>query len=304
MTSPNLNLLFIINPVSGGKKKINWEPVIRNYFSQLSYHIDFFILTGKGDAASIRHWIEKLTPEKVVAVGGDGTINLVAGELMSTSIPLGILRGGSANGMAAELDIPLDASAALDLIVKGPTQKCDVLKLNGSEICIHLSDLGLNARLIKFYDKSAIHGMWGYARMVFKILMEGKPVNSHIIADGLDKYISAYMIVFANATKYGTGAIINPNGSINDGKFELVVVRQVSLIEFMKLFLRSTPFNPKNVEIFQTTKAVITTKRETDFQVDGEYIGKKDKITAEIIPGALLVITGKDKSSQKEKIEK
>lgn len=304
MTSPNLNILFIINPASGTNKKFKWEPVIRNYFSQLSYHIDFFILTGNGDAASIRHWIEKLSPEKVVAVGGDGTITLVAGELLNTSISLGILRGGSANGMAAELEIPADTSAALDLIVNGPTQKCDVLKLNESEICIHLSDLGLNARLIKYYHKSAIHGMWGYVRMILKILIEGKPVNSHIIADGLDKHIPAYMIVFANATKYGTGAIINPNGSIDDGKFELVVVRKVSLIEFMKLFLRSTPFNPKKVEIFQTTKAVITTKKETDFQVDGEYMGKKDKITAEIMPGALIVITGKDKSTWKEKVEK
>lgn len=298
-TSDNLNILFIINPASGVKNKFDWEPVIRNYFVQLSYQIDFLILTGKDDKASISDAIKELSPGKVVAAGGDGTISLVAEQLMGTSIPLGILRGGSANGMAAELNIPDDSSAALDTIVNGEQQKCDLLKLNDNEICIHLSDLGLNARLIKYADKSAVSGMWSYVRMIFKILIEGKPVNAHIVADGLEIDIPAYMIVFANATKYGTGAVINPHGSVNDGKFELVVVRRISLIEFAKLFLRSTPFNPEKVEIFQTTTAVITLKRKTHFQVDGEYLGKKDKVAAEIIPDALQVIVPKTNGNEK-----
>ena len=298
-TSYNLIILFIINPASGVKNKLEWEPVIRNYFVQLSYQIDFLILTGKEDKASIRDAIKKLSPGKVVAVGGDGTVSLVAEQLMGTSISLGILRGGSANGMAAELNIPDDSSAALDTIVNGEQQKCDLIRLNDTEFSIHLSDLGLNARLIKYADKSAVKGIWGYTRMIFKILVEGKPVNAHIVADGLDKHIPAYMIVFANTTKYGTGAVINPNGSFNDGKFELVVVRRISLIECAKLFLRSTPFNPKKVEIFQTKKAVITLRRKTHFQVDGEYLGKKDKVTAEIIPGALQVIVPKANRNEK-----
>jgi len=302
--SSDLNILFIINPASGGKKKIHWEPLIRNYFKQLSYHIDFFLLKGEGDAVSIRGWITKLAPQKVVAVGGDGTISLVAEQLMGTSIPMGILRGGTANGMATELEIPQDSSAALDTIINGKEQKCDLVKLNDSEFSIHLSDLGLNARLIKYHDKNRIHGMWGYFKMILRILMQGKPVDAHIIADGVERNIPAYMIVFANATKYGTGAVINPRGSIDDGKFELVIVRQISLIEFGKLFLNSTPFNPKKVEILQTTKAVITLKRETHFQVDGEYLGKKDKVKAEIIPNALKVIVPDKSVGTKEKINK
>lgn len=302
--SSGLNILFIINPASGGKKKIHWEPLIRNYFKQLPYHIDFFLMRGEGDAVSIRHWIAKLAPEKVVAVGGDGTISLVAEQLIGTSVPLGILRGGTANGMAAELQIPQDSSGALNTIINGREQKCDLVKLNDSEFSIHLSDLGLNARLIKYQDKNRLHGMLGYVRMLLKILIQGKPVNAHIVADGLERDIPAYMIVFANSTKYGTGAVINPRGSIDDGKFELVVVRQISVIEFVKLFLKRRAFNPKKVEIFQTTKAVITLKRDTHFQVDGEYLGKKDKVTAEIIPAALKVIVSDNRENWKEKIRK
>ncbi|MDE3182320.1 MAG: diacylglycerol kinase family lipid kinase [Bacteroidota bacterium] len=285
-----LNILFIINPASGGKKKIKWEPIIRNYFKQLSYQIDFFILRGNGDASSVGHWIKKLAPQKVVAVGGDGTISMVAEQLMGTSIPMGILRGGSANGMATELDIPQNPTKALETILKGDIIKCDVVKINDKEICIHLSDLGMNARMVKYYHKNAIHGMWGYSRMILKILIQGKPVISHISADNLETDIPAYMIVIANASKYGTGAVINPKGSIDDGKFELVVVRQISFIEFVKMFLKRTRFDPKKVEIFQTTKALITTKRANHFQVDGEYIGKVNRVSAVVMPSAIHVI--------------
>jgi diacylglycerol kinase family enzyme len=150
--------------------------------------------------------------------------------------------------------------------------------------------LGLNARLVKYFDKSAIRGMWGYVRFLIKILLEGKPVKAHIRVDDMEKNIPAYMIVFANASKYGTGASINPDGAVGDGKFELVVVREISFVEFLKLFLKKTTFDPKKVEVIQTTRAVVTLKQKTHFQVDGEYIGKINKITASIVPGALLVI--------------
>ncbi len=291
--SSNLNILFILNPVSGGKKKINWEPIIRDYFKPLTNTIEFFVLTGKDDAASIQYWLKKLSPQRVVAVGGDGTISLVAQQLSGSSIPMGILRGGSANGMAAELKIPEDPLLAIDVIINGKVKSCDLIKIN-DDSCIHLSDLGLNARIVKYFDKNALRGMWGYARVFFKILWQGKLMHAHIVADNLDINISAYMIVLANASKYGTGAVINPEGRIHDGQFELVIVRKLSVTEIFKMFLSKKPFDPKKVEIFQTTKATITTKRGIHFQVDGEYKGKINKVTAEIIPSAVNLLVIKD----------
>ena len=203
---------------------------------------------------------------------------------------MAILPGGSANGMATELKIPVDPIQAIDLIVNGRVQQCDLIKINDDDICIHLSDLGLNARLIKYFDKNALRGMWGYSRVFLKILWEGKLMRVHIKADNLDVNIPAYMIVIANASKYGTGAVINPEGIIHDGKFELVIVRRISLIEFIKLFLNNQPFNPKKVEIIQATRVVITSRKRVHFQVDGEYKGKINKVTAEIIPSALNLV--------------
>ncbi|MGN6542448.1 MAG: diacylglycerol/lipid kinase family protein [Ginsengibacter sp.] len=286
----NINILFILNPVSGGKNKTKWQPVIRDYFKSLPQKIDFFTLTGTDDAESIKSAIEKSAPEKVVAVGGDGTVSLVANQLLNSSIPMGILRGGSANGMATELDIPEDPKSQMDLIVNGRISKCDVIKINDKDICLHLSDFGLNARIVKYFDKSSFRGMWAYGRVFLKILLQRKLFDAHIIADNLDEKIHAYMIVIANATKYGTGAVINPDGKIDDGKFELVVVRKISLVEFFKMFISGKPFNPQKVEIFQTTHAEITIKKAIHFQIDGEYKGKRNEAQAVIIPSALNVI--------------
>jgi diacylglycerol kinase family enzyme len=132
--------------------------------------------------------------------------------------------------------------------------------------------------------------MWGYSRMVFKVLWRKKLMNAHIVADNLDMTTHAYMIVLANASKYGTGAVINPEGNIGDGLFEIVVVRRLSLSELFKMFLSYKNFNPKKVEVFQTKKATIKTRHKTHFQVDGEYKGKIDGVTAEIMHAQLNLL--------------
>ncbi|MEP6582759.1 MAG: diacylglycerol kinase family protein [Ginsengibacter sp.] len=289
-----LKILFILNPVSGGKKKIDWEPLIKSYFKDLPHTIDFFVLSGKDDTSSLKYWFEKLQPQRVVAVGGDGTISLVAKQLLGSKMEMGILPAGSANGMAKELAIPEKPEDAIDVIINGHVKCCDVIAINEDSISFHLSDLGLNARLIKYFDESPLRGMWGYARMVFKVLWRKRLMDAHIVADNLDLDIRAYMIVIANASKYGTGATINPEGDVHDGRFELVVVRKLALSQLFKMFWHSKTFNPKKVEVFQTKEAIITTKRKTHFQVDGEFIGKIDKVTAKIIPSQLNLLVKKE----------
>ncbi len=292
----NLKILFVLNPVSGGKKKIDWEPLIKDYFKELPHTIEFFVLSGKDDAGSLKYWFRKLQPQRVVAVGGDGTISMVAKQLLGTEMALGILPAGSANGMAKELEIPEKPEEAIDVIINGMIRCCDVIEINEKEICFHLSDFGLNARLIKYFDESPWRGMWGYARMVFKVLWRKKLMDTHIEADDLDMNTRAYMVVIANASKYGTGAIINPEGNVHDGKFEIVVVRKLSISQLFKMFWSYKNFNPKKVEIFHTTQATITTKRKTHFQVDGEFKGKIDTVTAKIISSQLNLLMKNDAS--------
>jgi diacylglycerol kinase (ATP) len=288
-----LKILFVLNPVSGGKKKVDWETAIRNYFKNLAHAVEIYILKDKDDTGSVKYWIEKLQIARIVAVGGDGTVSLIAKQLYGTNLIMGILPAGSANGMAKELGIPETPSEALDIIINGKVKCCDIIKINDADISLHLSDLGMNARLIKYFDESPLRGMWGYARMVIKVLWRKKLLSADIVTDNKNLKTNAYMVVIANASKYGTGAIVNPEGSLGDGWFEVVIFRKFPVWELFKMLLSYKKFNPKKVEVFQTKNAIITLKRPTHFQVDGEYKGKIDKVVAEIIPAQLNLLIAK-----------
>lgn len=290
----SLKILFVLNPISGTKKKIDWETAIRDYFKDLPHVIEIYVLNDKDDTGSIKHWIDKLQITRVVAVGGDGTVSLIAKQLYGTDLIMGILPAGSANGMAKEIGISEIPTEALDIIVRGKIKPCDLIKINDDEISLHLSDFGINARLIKYFDETPLRGMWGYTRMVIKVLWRKKLMNAHIVIDSKNFTTNAYMVVIANASKYGTGAVINPEGNLSDGIFEIIILRKFPVLELFKMLLSYKKFNPKKVEIFQTKKATITLKRKTHFQVDGEYKGKIDKVVAAIIPSQLNLLVKKN----------
>lgn len=290
MQSSSLNILFIINPASGSKKSVDWKPLIDDFFKPLSHQIHFFELSGGDDADAIKKAIKKINPDRVIAVGGDGTISVVGKILSNTNIPMGILPAGSANGMATELNISNKPEEALKTILSDNLKCCDAIRINDEDFCFHLSDLGINARLIRYFDESKFRGMWNYTRMLGKALINKRLMRASIHLDDMTITTPAYMIVIANASKYGTGAVINPDSRIGDGKFEVVVVKRVAFSEFIKLFWSYKSFDPHKVEIFETTKAEIILRRSTHFQVDGEYKGKVKRIKAEIIPGAVNVL--------------
>ncbi|RZJ96002.1 MAG: diacylglycerol kinase, partial [Flavobacterium sp.] len=94
----------------------------------------------------------------------------------------------------------------------------------------------------------------------------------------------ARMIVIANSQKYGTGVTINPNGKMNDGKFEIVILKNLDLLVFGKIITGNMPLDSADdVEIISTDKATITTNFPVSFQIDGEYIGKETKLDIHIL---------------------
>jgi diacylglycerol kinase family enzyme len=126
--------------------------------------------------------------------------------------------------------------------------------------------------------------------MLGKALINKRLMKATIFLDEEIISTSAYMIVVANASKYGTGAVINPDSRVGDGKFEVVIVKQIAFSEFVKLFWSYKDFDPLKVEIFETTKCKVVLRNATHFQVDGEYKGRVKKIKAEIMPGAINVL--------------
>jgi diacylglycerol kinase (ATP) len=285
-----LKILFVINPISGGKEKTDWEEQIRVYFKTSIHNIEMFLMTGTNDATSIVHHIDTVKPDRVVAVGGDGTVKLVAEILVDKNLPLAIVPAGSANGMAKELNIPADIEEALEIVVSGIEKNIDLICINDKELCIHLSDLGLNAMLVKAFSKSKKRGMWGYGQAIFKAMWYKQKMYVTVTTDNGTLKRKAFMVVLANARKYGTGGNINPDGNVADGLFEIVLLRKINLIEIMKALLTNKSFDPRRIEVIPTTKAEIKTIKRAHFQIDGEYKGKTTQVKAEILPGVLKMM--------------
>ncbi|MBC7949350.1 MAG: diacylglycerol kinase family lipid kinase [Chitinophagaceae bacterium] len=288
MPSHPLKLLFIINP-GAGKNNTDWKKEITEYFSSSVHTIDLFELPGNCDPEEVTRKIRNVSPDRVIAVGGDGTLKLVAEAIEGKSIPIGLLPGGSANGMAKELGIPADPIAALEALMNGEVKKLHLVKVN-NQSCIHLSDIGFNAFVVKKFEDEDKRGMWSYIKSAWKVLWSYSKMQVDIMVD--DKYIrrEAAMVVIANATKYGTGVIINPKGRLDDDMFEIVIVKRISLGEIFKMRFSHKPYNPAKTEVLQSRSLKIASKHKVHFQVDGEYMGKVNGITAEILPGALEMI--------------
>ena len=283
-----MKLLFIINPGSGNHN-INLSEVISSYFSTKNVSIELFELPEDCSLDKIKEKIKIEEADMVIAVGGDGTLKLVAECLVNTTTPIGIIPAGSANGMAKELGIPTDIEQALELLEKGKPHKIHVVKLNHG-ICIHLADLGFNAYLVKKFDTLPERGMWGYAKATWHALWNHKRMQVELNIKGKTIQSKAAMVAIANATMYGSGLKINPEGKLDDELFEIILVKDYSYLEILKIWLTKLPFNPKKIEVFQTAEAKITSKHKAHFQVDGEYIGKVDTVAATILPASITVV--------------
>ncbi|MES2892348.1 MAG: diacylglycerol kinase family protein [Bacteroidota bacterium] len=293
-SSSGIKILFVINPGSGNNNTDWAELISRHFNSRPEFILDIIDLGEKCDLEDIRKKIKSFQPSRVIAVGGDGTVKMVAECVLNSDIVLGILPAGSANGMAKELAIPEKPIQALDIITEGMVKKIHATTVN-DHLCVHLSDIGFNAFLIKKFDTLQARGMWGYMKASFKVMLNNPKMDVEIMVDNHVVRTRAAMVVIANATKYGSGAVINPVGKLDDELFEVVALKKISIAEIFKMTFLNKPHNTAKMEVFQTTALTIRSKKRVHFQVDGEYLGKVGVVKAEILPHSLAVLVPAEK---------
>ncbi|MBE7178318.1 MAG: NAD(+)/NADH kinase, partial [Mucilaginibacter polytrichastri] len=220
-----MRLLVVKNPGSG---RVTAEDTIGNILrekqEQYNWEVQICLVSDKDFVQVVNNCIDDFKPDVLVAIGGDGTVNFVAEICLQKKLPFAIIPAGSANGMAHELLIPNDPRFAFDLIEKGKQLTIDLLRING-HICIHLADVGVNARIVKSFQKDKRRGILTYAKYLFNELFLTKKYRFYIDYDNEHCVHKGVSLTFANSSKYGTGAIINPVGKIDDGKFELCIMR-------------------------------------------------------------------------------
>ena len=273
-------ILYILNPVSG--RGIDRNTIFESLRDITGgSQLEVFETKGKNETDRIREKIQKGNPDEILIGGGDGTIRMVASALQNSDIPLGIIPIGSANGLAKCLGIN-DIDDALRAVKSGESRKLDVLKIDG-ELCLHLSDFGFNAGLIKkFEEEETERGMMAYFRSSLRQFQEMKPYTFGININGKkESKVEAKMLVIANGDRYGTGAIINPASKIDDGKFEIIALNPDGIDEMVEISMAmftGTLDETENVTIYSAEKANIINYDDADFQVDGEIIDAQKEI--------------------------
>jgi diacylglycerol kinase (ATP) len=207
--------------------------------------------------------------EKVVAIGGDGTVNEVGKGLIGSETALGIVPIGSGNGLARHLKIPLKTEKSIQFAVSHSVAKIDVCFLN--EIPFFCTaGVGFDAEVAHEFSKQPSRGLKTYAKMALKSFRTFKP-ESYLFDNQEDK--TAFAITFANATQYGNNAMISPKSKIDDGLIEMVVLKPFPFgaapIIGVRLFRGTLP-NSRYIEMESGENFSLKSKKNFLIHYDGE----------------------------------
>lgn len=282
--STNKRVLMVVNPISGDKDK---TPIIEHVSNKLkndSTPLKIFTTTGERDKEELTQVINDYQPTRILIAGGDGSIKLVAEILKDQQVPLGIFPAGSANGLAENLDLPSNTAELSRIALGNHFIELDTIQIN-NELCLHISDIGLNAALIKNYEEGNIRGKLGYIiQSVPTLIKSNFPFQFTIEKEGKSIHRKAVLLAIANARKYGTGSTINPQGKYDDGKFEVLVFKEFNFSQILRTFFENVELSEDFVEIFSASKVTIECEKNIPFQIDGEYRGEVKHVEAEISP--------------------
>lgn len=279
---------MIANPIAGGIDKTPIIDAARSYAERLGYGFILYETTDSDNEKKLRALADEHAPERVLIAGGDGTVKMVADALHGYDATFGILASGSANGLSTDLGLPNALEENLRIAFSDTFMKMDIVCINGKK-SLHLSDVGLNAQLIRNFEKTAMRGMLGYATKVVTTLKQTRRrFNVEITANGKTTKHRAKMIVIANSQKYGTGVTINPDSRMDDGQFELVILKKLNFWIFAKIVTGNLPVGT-DVEIIPASEATIKVNRPVSFQIDGEFCGEEDTLEVSVLKGEMKV---------------
>ncbi|PCH69083.1 MAG: hypothetical protein COC06_08170 [Bacteroidales bacterium] len=273
------DIILVINPQSGTK-----SGRILDKFKELAPEIDYFISNSLEEFDVFMS--TKITKYKVLIVcGGDGTINTTLKYLLKNPLlKLAVLPNGSGNGFARELGFNGDIRKLLDQILKGGTEKVDVLKVN-NELSCNMLGLGFDSYVANEFEKMPSRGLKTYVYCTVQALLKYKPIQAKISINGSVIEGKYHMINMANTRQFGNNALIAPEAVYNDGLFDLVLIKKIPFYVVpsfvVRLFLGKLK-NSKYVQFVKASSLVIDSNSEI-FHVDGEPKSLTEALNVEIL---------------------
>ena len=275
-------VLFIVNPISGGIDKTDIVDQVKERMKKTRAEIYIYYTSGENDKEEVSKIVDDFEPQRILITGGDGSIKLIAEVLQNREVPIGLIPAGSANGLAENLELPSTTEMLLDIAFGNNFVEVDCIMIN-DELCLHISDIGLNAALIKNYEEGNVRGKLGYIIQSIPTLIKSDfPFRFKLQINGKTIRREAVLLAIANAKKYGTGSKINPQGKFNDGKFEILVFKKFDIPQILRTFQEDFEPDTDFLEIFPATEVSIECEKNVPFQIDGEYRGEICKVEAKI----------------------
>lgn len=297
MDTHKKKILFIVNPNSGRKKHDQLARSIDQVMDPHRFHVDVVYTKYAGHAIELSREAVQQGLDVIVAVGGDGTINEVAGQMIHTEVILGIIPLGSGNGLARHLGIPRHIEKAVRLINQFEFNKIDTCSVNNHHF-VSIAGVGFDALVAKHFAQGDRRGFMGYFTVVANKYLRYKP-KKYILQfnDGKTITTRALFIALANSNQFGYNTTIAPNARLTDGLLDVCIVQKpllVTLPIIANLLLLKKISLSHDVKIIQTPHLTIQQSKNRAVNIDGEPKKIAKKIEVKINPLSLKVIINKE----------
>jgi diacylglycerol kinase (ATP) len=290
-----MRAVVIINPISGPSRR---RPVdacralAAEVFTRHGAGVEVLVTTARGDARMFATQARNAGADLVAAWGGDGTINEVASALVYSETCLAIVPGGSGNGLARDLGVPLESSAALELAATGSRRLIDAGQIDESWF-FNVAGVGLDAQIARHIDMPGVRrGFSGYAKITFSELPRYRAQHYTIEHGGTATTYRALFVAVANSRQYGNGAQIAPAARLDDGHLDLVVVEAQPLWRLLAripAFFNGSLGPGRGLHMMPVTDAIVRGAGPLAYHVDGEPNSGTDTLRVTTRPRALFV---------------
>src|SRR6185295_1899959 len=234
--------------------------------------------------------------ERLIVVGGDGTMHFALQGLAGSECALGVVPLGSGNDLAGSLGVPAKLDEAVERAISGPIRKIDLIRV-GPMYSVSYLGVGFDSEVTRTANQvKHLRGPLIYIWAVIKTLATFQPPHLRVEHDGGIFEGKAMFAVAANLPRFGGGMRIAPDARIDDGLLDLVIVREVSKAGLLRVFPKvygGKHVGHPAVEILRTRRAVLSVDRPMHLYGGGEPVrpmAPGDRVELEVLPGALAVV--------------
>lgn len=284
---------FIINPISGVRRKDDIPALIRRYLNHNDFSFEIRYTQYKGHAIAIAQEAVQLGIDIVCAVGGDGSVHEVGTSLINTQTSLAVIPIGSGNGLARHMFIPRNIRKAIETINKNHQIQMDTVLVNDQPF-LGVGGYGLDAIIAKKFDEDHKRGFWTYVKHVFKEFFRYNPMNISIDANGQIKKMPVVLCTIANTSEFGNGFKVSPKSDATDGKLELFLLKPFSFFGIPKMifqFFTGRSDRSSYAEVISFKKAKISLPIGHAHH-DGEPLTVTRELNVRVVPHSLHIIVG------------